>query len=616
MRLSASGSSVKQVTALCAGCAMVMQPMGRQAAAEEPSAQRHGMVVSVQHNASDAGLAVLRQGGNAVDAAVAVGFALAVVYPRAGNLGGGGFMLLRGGADWQHGAKKLNDGETHFIDFRERAPAAATRDMYLDAKGEVVPGLSTQGYKAIGVPGTVAGLVYAQRHWGRLTLHQDMAAAIAFAKDGFVLSEWEANTMHAGNVTKFPESRRIFQRDGNFYKGGETFKQPELARTLERIAANPDDFYNGKLAAEFAQAVSSHGGLITAADMAAYTAVDRKALTGHYTAKGVTYDVITSPPPSSGGVALIEILNMLSGFDLPAAGGDRSPGQMHLITEAFRRAYMDRQDYMGDPDYTSLPIATMMSAPYAAAWRAGINPLKPTPSAELKRPAGFLPPPPGAGVNTKKESLETTQYSIVDGDGTAVSVTYTLNGLFGCGATAEGLGIVLNNEMDDFTAKPGVPNMFKVLQSEANAIAPGHRPLSSMTPTIVLRREASAPGDAGAVAKLALVLGSPGGSTIVTTVANDLLSIVVNGLSVQASSDAPRFHHQYLPDVLQFEKAFPHDAVDAMKAMGYVVSQTNEADTRIPGVWGGSELIEVDAKTGTLRGATDPRYPAGKVAQF
>ena len=304
---------------------------------------------------------------------------------------------------------------------------------------------------------------------------------------------------------------------------------------------------------------------------------------------------------------------MLSGFDLPAqVGGDRSPGQIHLITETFRRAYMDRADYLGDPDYNTIPLKQMAEMKYAAAWRAGIDPTKPTPSAELKRPAGFLPPPPAAdaGSGKAKESMETTQYSIVDADGTAVSVTYTLNGLFGCGATAEGLGFVLNNEMDDFTAKVGVPNMFKVLQSSANAVGPGHRPLSSMTPTIVLAHAV------GEKAKLAMVLGSPGGSTIITTVANDFLSIVVNGLSVQASSDAPRFHHQYLPDVLQFEKAFPHVTVEAMKAMGYTVSQTNEADTKIPGVWGGSELIEVDQKTGALKGATDPRYPPGKVSVY
>ncbi len=576
-------------------------------AAGPDAAKGHAIVVSVQHDASDAGLEVLKQGGNAVDAAVAVGFALAVTYPRAGNIGGGGFMLVRMG-------KGKVEGETHFLDFRERAPGTATRDMYLDAQGNVVPGLSTQGYKAIGVPGSVAGLVYARSHFGKLTLEQDMAPAIRLARDGFVLSAWEAATMQSSNLARYAESKRIFQRNGDFYKGGDTFKQPDLARTLERIEADPEEFYHGKMAAELAKSVSSHGGLLTTADLAGYTVVDRKPLIGQYSVKGETYDVITSPPPSSGGIALIEILNMLSGFDLPAAGGDRSPGQIHLLTEAFRRAYMDRADYLGDPDYNKLPIAQMAEMKYAAAWRAGIDPAKPTPSAELKRPAGFLPPPPAVaeGAGKAKESMETTQYSIVDADGAAVSVTYTLNGLFGCGATAEGLGFVLNNEMDDFTAKVGVPNMFKVLQSSANAVGPGHRPLSSMTPTIVLAHAAGTKEKA----KLALVLGSPGGSTIITTVANDFLSIVVNGLSVQASADAPRFHHQYLPDVLQFEKAFPHEPVEAMKAMGYTTSQTNEADTKIPGVWGGSELIQVDQKTGALMGATDPRYPAGKVSVY
>ena len=507
----------------------------------------------------------------------------------------------------------MREGESHFVDFRERAPGAASRDMYLDAKGDVVPGLSTHGYKAIGVPGTVAGMVYAQRHFGRLTLKQDMAAAIRLARDGFVLSDWEAQTMHSANLAKFPESKRIFQRDGDFYKGGETFKQPDLLRTLERIAADPDEFYKGKMAEELAKSVSTHGGLLTAADLADYKVVDRKPLTGQFAARGETYDVITSPPPSSGGVALIEILNMLSGMDLAGAGADRSPGQVHLLTEVFRRAYMDRADYLGDPDYNAMPIAQMESVKYAAAWRAGIDATRPTPSAELKRPEGFLPPPPAATASAAAhgESMETTQYSIVDADGTAVSVTYTLNGLFGCGATAEGLGFVLNNEMDDFTSKVGVANMFKVMQSSANAIGPGHRPLSSMTPTLVTTHE---PG--GKPGKLVLVLGSPGGSTIITTVANDLLSVVVNGLSLQASVDAPRFHHQYLPDVLQFEKAFPHDVVQAMQAMGYTVSQTNEADTTIPGVWGGSELIQVDPKTGVMTGATDPRYPPGKVATY
>ena len=571
------------------------------AAAPEPAAKPapgHAAVVTIHHDASDAGLAILRQGGNAVDAAVAVGFALAVVWPRAGNLGGGGFMLIRS-----------PQGETHFLDFRERAPGAATANMYLDAQGNVVPGLSTLGYKAIGVPGSVKGLVYAQKHFGKLTLAEDMGPAIKLATDGYVLSEPEAATLHNNNLAKFPESRRIFQRDGDFMHAGDTFKQPELARTLQRIAANPDDFYHGAMAAELAKSVSAHGGLLTTADLAGYSVVDRKPLVSQFSAHGQEYDVITSPPPSSGGIVLIETLNILSGLNLTGAGGDRSPGQVHLIIEAFRRGYMDRQDYLGDPDYNTLPLAQMASMKYADAWRATIDPAKPTPSLDLKRPAGFLPPPPAGAPH--KQATETTHYSVVDAGGMAVSTTYTLNGLFGCGATAEGLGFLLNNEMDDFTSKPGAPNAYKMIQSSANAIGPGHRPLSSMTPTIVTTH--ATPGHP---AKLVLVLGSPGGSTIITTVANDLLSILVNGLTAQQAADAPRFHHQYLPDVLQFEKAFPHQVVEAMQAMGYAVSQTNEADTKTAGVWGDSELIAIDPKTGVISGANDARFAFGKAAVY
>ena len=591
----------KPLAALLA--ASLLLPPSLLAAPPKPAAKPalgagHAAVVTIHHDASDAGLAILKQGGNAVDAAVAVGFALAVVWPRAGNLGGGGFMLIRS-----------PQGETHFLDFRERAPGAATADMYLDAQGNVVPGLSTLGYKAIGVPGSVKGLVYAQKHFGKLTLAEDMAPAIKLATDGYVLSEPEAATLHNNNLARFPESRRIFQRDGNFMQAGDTFKQPELAKTLTRIAANPDDFYYGAMAAELARSVSAHGGLLTTADLAGYSVVDRKPLVSQFSAHGQEYDVITSPPPSSGGIVLIETLNILSGLNLTGAGGDRSPGQVHLIAEAFRRGYMDRQDYLGDPDYNTLPLAQMASMKYADAWRATIDPSKPTPSLDLKRPAGFLPPPPAAAPH--KQSTETTHYSVVDAGGMAVSTTYTLNGLFGCGATAEGLGFLLNNEMDDFSSKPGAPNAYKMIQSSANAIGPGHRPLSSMTPTIVTTH--ATPGHP---AKLALVLGSPGGSTIITTVANDLLSILVNGLTVQQAADAPRFHHQYLPDVLQFEKAFPHEVVEAMQARGYTVSQTNEADTKTAGIWGDSELIAIDPKTGAISGANDARFAFGKAAMY
>ena len=568
--------------------------------AEAASPKAHAMVVTIHHDASDAGLAILKQGGNAVDAAVAVGFALAVVFPQAGNLGGGGFMLVRD-----------HTGQAHFLDFREKAPAAATANMYLDAQGNVVPKLSTLGYKAIGVPGSVAGLVYAQKHFGQLTLQQDMAPAIRLATQGYVLTAEEAGTFaHASNLPPFPESKRIFQRDGDYRKAGDTFRQPELAQTLTRIAADPDIFYHGAMAAQLAADVQRHGGLLTAADLAAYTVVDRKPLLSTFKVHDHTYDIITSPPPSSGGIALIETLNILSGYDLTTLGPDRSAGQVHLIAEAFRRAYMDRTDYLGDPDFATIPLTQMASLNYAAAWRKSIQPDQPTPSAELKRPAGFLPPPP-AVTNGKGESTQTTHFSIVDSQGNAVSMTYTLNGLFGSGVTAEGLGFLLNNEMDDFSSKPGTPNMFGLIQGPANAIGPGHRPLSSMTPTIVT--EHNRPGQPD---KVRLVLGSPGGSTIITTVANDLLSILVNGLSVQAAANAPRFHHQYLPDVLDVEKAFPLPVVEALRTQGYKVSRANEADEKNPGVWGDSELIAIDPKTGILQGANDARHTFGKVASY
>ncbi|SNT28316.1 gamma-glutamyltransferase 1 Threonine peptidase. MEROPS family T03 [Granulicella rosea] len=558
-----------------------------------PVKAKHAMVVSIQHDATDAGLEILQKGGNAVDAAVAVGFALAVVYPQAGNIGGGGFMLIR------LNGEKGKAVETHFLDYRERAPQAATADMYLDKQGNVVPGLSTSGYKAIGVPGTVAGLVYAQSHYGKLSLAEDLAPAIRLAANGYELSEEEARALGSKNLTKFPESARVFQRGGDLYKEGQIFAQPDLAKTLTRIAVDPKDFYTGQIAQGIVKTVQKGGGLITMADLADYKVKDRAPLVGHY--KG--YEIITSPPPSSGGIVLLESLNILSGYDLPKLGADRSEAQTHLIVEAFRRAYMDRADYLGDPDYTDLPLKQMGDPAYAAAWRKGIDPVKPSPSDTLKRPEGFLPPPP-VGF-TRKEPMETTQYSVVDKQGNAVSTTYTLNGTFGCGATAEGLGFLLNNEMDDFASKPGTMNMFHLIQGPANAIAPGHRPLSSMTPTIVTKD-----------GKLSLVLGSPGGSTIITTVANDLLSIVDNGLNVQQAADAPRFHHQYLPDEIQVEKRFDLKVVEELRAAGYKVSRSNEADEKSPGVWGDSELIMVDPKTGQLLAGHDQRKSFGKAAGY
>jgi len=538
------------------------------------------MVVSIHHLATDAGVEILKEGGNAVDAAVATGFALAVVYPAAGNLGGGGFMLIH-----------LHRGKNTFIDYRERAPLAATANMYLDAKGNVVPDESIVGYKAIGVPGSVAGMVYAEKKYGKLTLKQVMAPAIRFATDGYVLSEEEAHELHDSELTEFPASKHIFQHDGNFYKAGEVFKQPELAATLRTIAADPDDFYHGRIAQKLAADIQQGGGIVTAEDFAHYSVKERAPVYGTY--KG--YTIVSAPPPSSGGIVLISALNILDGYDLNK-WPDRSPEEMHLILEAYRRAYMDRTDYLGDPDYMDIPIAQLISKKYAAAWRATIEPNKATPSKDLVRPAGFLPPPPTMS-EVRHESTQTTHFSVMDVDGNAVSVTTTLNNGFGSGVTAEGLGFLLNDEMDDFAAKQGVPNMYGLVQGPANSIAPGKRPLSSMTPTIVLKD-----------GKVRFVLGSPGGGRIITTVANIFLSAADEGLNIQQAVDAPRFHHQYLPDVVYLESGFPADTVNALRSMGYTV--------KAGGHWSDGECIEVDPKTGELEGGHDDRHAFGKAAGY
>ncbi len=576
-----------------------------------PVEARHEMVATYQHDATDAGLEILHEGGNAVDATVAVGFALAVTFPAAGNIGGGGFMLLR------PGTARLAGGHPHFLDFREKAPAAATRDMYLDAHGDLIPKLSTVGAHASGVPGTVAGLVYASQHFGRLPLARVMQPAIRLADEGFVLSPEEATVLRSNQLKTSPGSFRIFQRDGHFYAAGDRLKQPELARTLEHIAANPSDFYRGVMAQQIAGFEAGNGGLITARDLAAYEVKDRTPLVGRY--RGL--EVITSPPPSSGGIALLEILNILQGYDLSKAGPDRSPAQIHLIAEAFRRAYMDRADYLGDPDFTTLPLAPMASPAYADAWRRSILPVAPSSSATLTRPPGFLPPPP-APLPDRHESPQTTQISVVDKDGNAVSMTYTLNFYFGSGVTVEPLGFLLNNEMDDFAAKAGVPNGFGLIQGPANAIGPGKRPLSTMTPTVVADPDNCTPLTVSNLpvspkpchpGRLRFVLGSPGGSTIVTTLANDIISIVDNSLDIQAAADAPRFHHQYLPDVVEFETRFPAATVRAVAANGYTVQYSGAKDEgKGARTWGNSEIIARDSKTGFLTAGHDQRHTFGK----
>jgi gamma-glutamyltranspeptidase/glutathione hydrolase len=548
---------------------------------EQPARAAHGMVVSAHHLASDAGLEMLRAGGNAVDAAVATGFALAVVHPVAGNLGGGGFLLLR-----------THDGKATFIDFREKAPLAATETMYQDAKGDLIPGASLTGYRAIATPGSVAGLAYSERKYGKLGLKRVIAPAVRLASEGFELSEEEARTLSSTQLASFPDSKRIFQRDGNPYKAGETFKQPELARTLERIAADPDDFYHGKMARELADDLKKGGGLITLDDLAQYNVVERQPVLGTFH----DYTIISAPPPSSGGVVLMSTLNILEGYDL-AKLGDRTAESMHLIVEAYRRAYMDRAEYLGDPDYNKIPVDALMGKSYAEAWRPGIEPRTATPSDALKRPAGFLPSAPKTAGH-RIETPETTHYSVVDAEGDAVAVTTTLNNGFGSDVTAGSLGFLLNDEMDDFASKVGVPNMYGLIQGPADAIAPGKRPLSAMTPTIVLEK-----------GKLRYVLGSPGGARIITTVGNIFLSAAEEGLNIQEAVDAPRFHHQYLPDRLELETGFPPELIEKLRAMGYAVQVRD-------GHWSNGECIAVDPETGELLGGQDHRSHFGKAAGY
>jgi gamma-glutamyltranspeptidase / glutathione hydrolase len=557
-----------------------------------PELAEHAMVVSVHQIASRVGVEILQAGGNAVDAAVATGFALAVVHSPAGNIGGGGFMLIR-----------MADGKTHFLDYREKAPAAATRDMYLDANGNVIEGASEIGYKSIGVPGSVAGMVYAEQKYGKLTLKQVMAPAIKLARDGYPLTWEEAQDFHDAYLAKFPESHRVFQRSGDYYKAGEIFQQPDLARTLERIAANPDDFYHGSLARELAASLQKGGGLITADDLAHYEVKEREPVRGTY--RG--YEIISAPPPSSGGTVLIEALNILEGFDVGKMQ-NRSAESIHFTVEAFRRAFMDRAEFMGDPDFSRIPVAQLIDKRYAAGWREGIDATHASPSKELKRPAVFSKLESYAAAHPPSlpyhEGNHTTHYSIVDEQGNAVAVTTTINDWFGSRVTADGLGFLLNDEMDDFSAKPGVPNADGLIQGAANAIGPGKRPLSSMTPTIVVHN-----------GKAVMVLGSPGSSKIITTVANVLMGVVDYRLNLQEAVNAPRFHNQWLPDVVNVEKTVSPDTLNLLRKMGYKV-QIGLGDGDTHGYWSDAECIAVDEKTGQRLGATDARNSHGKAMGY
>ncbi len=552
------------------GGLLLLPPAGKADTATAVAAE-HGMVVSAQSEASAAGLAILKAGGNAVDAAVAVGYALAVVDPCCGNIGGGGFMVIR-----------RADGHETFIDFRETAPAAARPDMYLDAAGEPIRDASRYGWRAAGVPGTVMGLDRALREYGSLPRERVMAPAIALARDGFALGPGDAALIadKADRLAQDPEAARIFLRPGGRpLQPGDRLMQPDLAATLSLIAERgPDAFYRGPIAEKVAAA---SGGALTAADFAAYTTDEAPPISCTY--RG--YRIDSAPPPSSGGAVLCEMLGVLGGYDL-AALEPGSAAAIHLMTEAMRHAYLDRNAWLGDPAFVTNPLDWMLSAGHAAAIRGAILPDKATPSATLG---------PGSPPH---ERPQTTHYSVVDAAGNAVAVTYTINGFFGACVVAPGTGFLLNDEMDDFAAKPGAPNMFGLRQGEANAIRPGKRPLSSMTPTIVTKD-----------GQLRLVLGSPGGPRITTAVLEALTNIVDFGMAPQQAVDAPRFHHQFLPDTLFYEtNGLPPETVAALTGMGYSLKAQNP--------WGAVELIEIDPASRRLLGANDKRRPGGAAMGF
>jgi gamma-glutamyltranspeptidase/glutathione hydrolase len=539
--------------------------------ARQPLRAKHGMVVAMEAIAADVGVSVLKAGGNAVDAAVAVGFAMAVTHPFAGNIGGGGYMLIR-----------LADGRTTFIDFRERAPEKASRNMYLDAKGELTKD-SVEGWRSTGVPGTVRGFEIAVSKFGRRRWAENMAPAVELASKGFPVSYALAEGLKGSkSLASSPESARIFQKNGAFHDVGETLVQPELAQTLQRIASDgPGEFYEGETAKRFAAEMAKHGGIISLSDLKNYKAVERTPLSGAYHG----YTILTAPPSSSGGIALLEMLGILDGTGYDK-GGPGSASAIHYAAEAMRRAYADRNEYVGDPDFVKVPITGLLDPAYHARLRATIDPERATPSDAVRpgKPAG-------------SEHRETTHYSVVDSEGNAVAVTYTLNGGYGNGITVPGLGFLLNNEMDDFSAKPGVANMFGLVQGEANAVAPGKRPLSSMTPTMVLKD-----------GKLFMTAGAPGGSRISTAVAQVILNVIDFGMNAQDAVDAPRVHHQWQPDKLSLERGISPDTVAILKSRGYDVDYA-------PGV----VLAQVAAIVndgGWLQGASDGRSVSGKAAGY
>jgi gamma-glutamyltranspeptidase/glutathione hydrolase len=586
--------------ALLLGLLSLMSLMSNAEAASGPAVEaKNGMVVSAQRLASQVGVDILKMGGNAVDAAVAVGYAQAVVNPCCGNIGGGGFMIIH-----------LADGRDTFINFRETAPAAASANMYLDAAGKVIANASLIGYSSVGVPGTVLGLDTAQRQYGKLTRAATMRPAIKLARDGFILTRSDTDLLDTkiAYFKKNPEAARLFlRRDGTPLQPGDKLVQMDLAKTLEAISRRgPDAFYKGAIPIAVERASRAGGGMITATDFANYRISESAPLSCNY--RG--YVFMSAPPPSSGGAAMCEILNILEGYDMKAMGF-HSASAVHYMTEAMRHAYMDRNTFLGDPEFVKNPLERLLSKSYAASIREKISAGKATPSADVQP---GMPP---------HEKPETTHYSIVDRDGNAVSVTYTVNGLFGALVIAPGTGFFLNDEMDDFTVKPGTQNLFGLVQGAHNAIAPGKRPLSSMSPTIVAQD-----------GKTYMVLGSPGGSRIITATLETALNVIDYGMPPQEAVDAPRIHHQWLPDQVYYEtRGLSPDTLNILDNMGYQMKEQTP--------WGAAELIMIglpgaagvagaasaassgndSAVSGKVRpgfyyGANDARRPAGAAVGY
>jgi gamma-glutamyltranspeptidase/glutathione hydrolase len=570
---------LRSTTLLAAALALVHATV--QAASQAPVAAENGMVVTAQHLATRVGVDVLKDGGNAVDAAVAVGYALAVVYPAAGNLGGGGFMTIQ-----------LADGRKTFLDFREKAPLAATAGMYLDASGNVIKGASTTGHLAVGVPGTVSGLELALAKYGTMRRAGLIAPAIQYAQDGFTLDQGDVDLLATAteDFRKDPATAAIFLNKGEPFAPGQKLVQKDLAQTLRQIAQKgADGFYKGGVGAAVVASSLAGRGLITQPDLDQYRTRELKPVECDY--RG--YGIVSAPPPSSGGVIICEILNVLEGYPLKDLGF-RSAQSVHYQIEAMRHAYMDRNSYLGDPDFVANPLDRLLDKGYAAKIRAAIDPARAGVSQAIKPGV-----PPHEGSNT-------THYSIVDKWGNAVSVTYTLNDWFGAKVTAAGTGVLLNDEMDDFTAKVGVPNLYGLVQGEANSIAPGKRPLSSMSPTIVTKD-----------GKPVMVLGTPGGSRIITAVLHTILNVIDYGMNVQEAVDAPRFHQQWLPETTNVETfALSPDTRKILEGMGHKLGAPQPANHLAAILVGAPTLGGKPVGRNRFYGANDPRRNSGLALGF